>query len=161
MAQLQVETEGRASHGLLLALLGQEAAARFRRALRPLDLAAQQFMVLQQLEAVGSSWQAELADALGIDYSNLAGVTAELCRRGLIERKRDEADRRRYVVELTRPGTRLVGKAARAIRADEGGMLSSLGGDEQDQLWDLLRRVADGLDLCPGTTAESCAAAAD
>ena len=161
MAQLQVETEGRASHGLLLALLGQEATARFRRALRPLDLAAQQFMVLQQLDAVGSSSQAELADALGIDYSNLAGVTAELCRRGLIERKRDAADRRRYVVELTAAGTRLVGDAARAIRADEHGMLSGLGEDEQDQLWDLLRRVADELELCPGTPAEACAEAAD
>ena len=55
----------RIPYGVLLARLGQEATARFRRSLRPLNLGAQQFIVLKQLEAVGSCSQAELADALG------------------------------------------------------------------------------------------------
>ena len=70
--------------GALLSRLGQEANARFRRALRPLDLGAQQFIALKQLEAMGAASQAALADAVGIDYSNLASVSAELCDRGLI-----------------------------------------------------------------------------
>ena len=35
--------------GVLLARLGQESMARFRKALRPLDLSAQQFVVLKQV----------------------------------------------------------------------------------------------------------------
>jgi hypothetical protein len=39
-------------------------------------------------------------------------------------------------------------------------MLSSLGETEREQLWDLLRRMADALELCPATEAEACAEAA-
>ena len=160
MAQTPANAVERIPYGLLLARLGHEATAGFRRSLRPLNLGAQQFIVLKQLQAFGSCSQGELADALGIDYSNLAGVTGELYRRGLIERHRDEADRRRYVVELTDEGRQLLADADQAIEASEEGMLSSLDETERDQLWDLLRRMADALELCPATEAEACAEAA-
>ncbi len=67
----------------LLAGLGRGATARARRALRPLGLGAQEYLVLDQLRVLGQASQTELADALGIDRSNLATVAAELCdRRG-------------------------------------------------------------------------------
>ena len=159
MAQAAAGTE-RIPYGLLLARLGQEATARFRRSVRPLNLGAQQFIVLKQLEALGPCSQGALADALGIDYSNLASVTGELYRRELIERSRDEADRRRYVVELTTDGRQLLADADNAVGAGEEDMLSVLGEVERDQLWDLLRRIADSLELCPSTEAEACTEAA-
>jgi DNA-binding MarR family transcriptional regulator len=159
MAQASADTE-RIPYGLLLARLGQEATARFRRSVRPLNLGAQQFIVLKQLEALGPCSQGALADALGIDYSNLASVTGELYRRELIERNRDEADRRRYVVELTTDGRQLLADADNAVGAGEEDMLSVLGEVERDQLWDLLRRIADSLELCPSTEAEACTEAA-
>ena len=159
MAQTAAGTE-RIPYGLLLARLGQEATARFRRSVRPLNLGAQQFIVLKQLEALGSCSQSALADALGIDYSNLASVTGELYRRELIERSRDESDRRRYVVELTPAGRQLLADADNAVVAGEEDMLSVLGEGERDQLWELLRRIADSLELCPSTEAEACTEAA-
>jgi DNA-binding MarR family transcriptional regulator len=156
MAQVAAGTE-RIPYGLLLARLGQEATARFRRSVRPLNLGAQQFIVLKQLQALGPCSQGQLADALGIDYSNLAGVTGELYRRELIERNRDETDRRRYVVELTEAGLRLLADADNAVGAGEEDMLSVLGDGEREQLWELLRRIADSLELCPSTEAEACA----
>jgi DNA-binding MarR family transcriptional regulator len=155
MAQAQAAGVDRIPYGLLLARLGQESTARFRRALRPLNLGAQQFIVLKQLQVFGSCSQGELADALGIDYSNLAGVTQQIYERGLIERHRDPADRRRYVVQLTADGSRLLADADNAILAGEEGMLSSLEGSERAQLWELLRRMADALELCPGNEAEA------
>jgi DNA-binding MarR family transcriptional regulator len=160
MAQAQQSAVDRIPYGLLLARLGQESTARFRRALRPLNVGAQQFIVLKQLQVFGSCSQGELADALGIDYSNLAGVTGQLYERGLIERHRDPADRRRYVVQLTEDGRRLLADADNAIEAGEEGMLSSLDEVERDQLWDLLRRMADALELCPGSEAEAVEACA-
>jgi DNA-binding MarR family transcriptional regulator len=154
MAQAAASTE-RIPYGLLLARLGQEATARFRRSVRPLDLGAQQFIVLKQLQALGTCSQGQLADALGIDYSNLASVTGELYRRELIARSRDESDRRRYVVELTEGGRQLLADADNAVGAGEQDMLSVLDESEQDQLWELLRRIADSLALCP-TEAEAC-----
>ena len=137
--------------GVLLARLGQEAMARFRKALRPLDLSAQHYVVLKQLEAFGASTQTTLADALGLDYSNLATVTAELHDRGLIERYRHESDRRRYVVELSTPGTELIAQADAAVAEGEEGMVRTLSEEERDRFWLLLREVGDAAQLCPNT----------
>lgn len=158
MAQAAASTE-RIPYGLVLARLGQEATARFRKSVRPLNLGAQQFIVLKQLQALGECSQGELADALGIDYSNLASVTGELYRRGLVERDRDPNDRRRYVVELTAEGRQMLADADKAVGVGEEDMLSVLTEAEREQLWELLRRMADSLELCP-TEAEACAEAA-
>jgi MarR family transcriptional regulator, lower aerobic nicotinate degradation pathway regulator len=164
VAQVQQNAVERIPYGLLLARLGQESTARFRRSLRPLNLGAQQFIVLKQLQVFGSCSQGELADALGIDYSNLASVTGQLYSRGLIERHRDPADRRRYVVELTEDGQQLLADGDRAVESGEEDMLNSLDQAEREQLWDLLRRMADALELCPSNeveAVEACVEAAE
>ena len=163
MAQAQSYID-RIPYGLLLARLGQESVARFRRSLRPLNLGAKQFIVLKQLQAFGSCSQGELADALGIDYSNLAGVTGQQYSRGLIERHRAPADRCLYVVELTDDGRQLLADGDRAVESGEEDMLNSLDQAEREQLWDLLRRMADALELCPGNeveAVEACVEAAE
>jgi DNA-binding MarR family transcriptional regulator len=141
----------------LLAGLGRDATARVRRAIRPLGLGAQQFLVLEQLQMLGEASQAELADALGIDRSNLAAIAAELADRGLVERNRHEVDRRRYVLRLGRAGERLLRRARGAIAAAENDLLGTLGDQEREQLYTLLRRLADGVDLCPTADHDACA----
>jgi DNA-binding MarR family transcriptional regulator len=141
----------------LLAGLGREATARARRALRPLGVGAQQFVVLSQLEALGEPSQAELADAAGIDRSNLATIVAELCERGLVERARDTDDRRRYVLRLSQAGARLLRRTDGAIAAAEDDLLAPLEPAQREQLYSLLRRVADGVELCPTGDHDACA----
>jgi MarR family transcriptional regulator, lower aerobic nicotinate degradation pathway regulator len=133
----------------LLAGLGRDATARVRRAMRPVGLGAQQFLVLKQLQVLGETSQAELADALGIDRSNLASIVAALCDRGLAERTRHEIDRRRYVLRLSRAGEQLLGRTEGAIAAEEQDLLSPLDQREREQVYALLRRLADGVELCP------------
>jgi DNA-binding MarR family transcriptional regulator len=133
----------------LLAGLGRDATARVRRAMRPVGLGAQQFLVLKQLQVLGETSQAELADALGIDRSNLASIVAALCDRGLAERTRHEIDRRRYVLRLSRAGAQLLRRTEGAIAAAEQDLLSPLDQQEREQIYALLRRLADGVELCP------------
>ena len=133
----------------LLSGLGRDATARVRRAIRPLGLGAQQFLVLQQLAMLGEASQAELADALAIDRSNLASIATALCEHGLAERRRDERDRRRYVLRLSRAGERLLRRAEGALAAAEEDLLGPLGQRQRDQLYALLRQLADGVELCP------------
>jgi DNA-binding MarR family transcriptional regulator len=140
----------------LLAGLGRDATARVRRALRPLGLGAQQFLVLQQLQAVGPTSQAELADALGIDRSNLAAITAELSDRDLVARTRDEGDRRRYVLRLSPAGERLLRRTDGTIAAAEDDLLAPLDPEQREQLYGLLRRLADGVELCPTAGHDGC-----
>ena len=152
--------EQRLPFGVLLARLGQESMARFRKALRPLDLSAQQYVVLKQLQTIGAASQTTLADALGLDYSNLATVTAELSDSGLIERYRHESDRRRYVIELSRNGAERVAEADQALAEGEEGMLGTLSEDDRERFWLMLRQVADAAELCPRTPVEDAAACA-
>jgi MarR family transcriptional regulator, lower aerobic nicotinate degradation pathway regulator len=141
----------------LLAGLGRDATARVRRAMRPLGLGAQQFLVLKQLQALGQTSQAELADALGIDRSNLAAIAAELSDRDLVERTRHEIDRRRYVLRLSRAGERLLRRTEGAIALCDEDLLAPLDHEQRKQLYVLLRRLADGVELCPTADDDACA----
>jgi DNA-binding MarR family transcriptional regulator len=140
----------------LLAFLGRDATARVRRALRPLGLGAQQFLVLKQLQSLGQASQGELADALGIDPSNLAAIASELSDRDLVARTRDEGDRRRYVLRLSPAGARLLRRTDRAIAAAEDDLLAPLDREQREQLYGLMRRLADGADLCPVAGTGAC-----
>jgi DNA-binding MarR family transcriptional regulator len=119
---------------MLLTGLGRESTARVRRAMRPLGLGAQHFLVLRQLKVLGESSQAELADGLGIDRSNLTDVVDSLCADGLIERSRDEADRRRNVLRLSAAGKRLLRRTEGAIANAEEELLAALDAGQRQQL---------------------------
>jgi DNA-binding MarR family transcriptional regulator len=149
-------TEEHVAMSALLAGLGRDATARVRRALRPLGLGAQQYLVLDQLRMLGAPSQAELADALGIDRSNLAAIAADLCDRGLAERTRDDADRRRYVLRLSPDGERLLHRTQGAVAAAEDDLLAPLDAAQREELYALLRRLADGVDLCPAAGPDAC-----
>ena len=142
----------------LLTGLGREATARVRRAMRPLGLGAQQFLLMKQLQVLDQASQAELADALAIDPSNLAAIATDLADRDLVERTRDEVDRRRYVLRLSRAGAQLLRRTEGAIAAAESDLLAPLDPEQRDQLYALLRRLADGVELCPTADGDSCAA---
>ena len=141
----------------LLAGLGREATARVRRAMRPLGLGAQQFVVMKQLQALGQTSQAELADALAIDRSNLAAIAADLAARDLVERTRHEVDRRRYVLRLTRAGEQLLRRTEGEMLLAESDLLAPLDQEQREQLYTLLRRLADGVELCPTPDNDACA----
>ena len=144
------------SMSTLLAALGRDATARVRRAIRPLGLGAQQFLVLSQLRVLGEASQAELADAAGVDRSNLATLVNELCDRGLVARTRHELDRRRYVLRLSTAGERLLLRTDGAVAAAEDDLLSPLDETRRAQLYALLRQLADGVDLCPSGDGTAC-----
>jgi DNA-binding MarR family transcriptional regulator len=141
----------------LLAGLGREATARVRRAMRPLGLGAQQFHVMKQLQRLGQTSQAELADALAIDPSNLAAIAADLADRDLVERTRDDVDRRRYVLRLSRAGEGLLSRTEGAMAAAEADLLGPLDHEQREQLYALVRRLADGVDFCPTADHDACA----
>lgn len=141
--------DDRLPYGIMLSKLGGETMGRYRRALRPLELNAQHYVVLKQLQNIGTASQAALAEALGLDYSNLATITGDLAGRELIERYRHESDRRRYVVELSEAGRKLLDEADAAVAEGEQLFADALEPEEREQFWKLLSKVADAAKLCP------------
>jgi MarR family transcriptional regulator, lower aerobic nicotinate degradation pathway regulator len=99
------------------------------------------FTVLTSLLAQGPASQAELGRRLWIDRSDLHALLGELERDGLVARVRDEQDRRRNIVTLTRAGRGAQARLDRRIEAAQDALLEPLSAGERRELSRLLQKV--------------------
>jgi DNA-binding MarR family transcriptional regulator len=96
---------------LLLAKLGNEVLARAEDPLAALGMSPRQYNLLSVLDTDTPESQLELAQLCGLMPAQVVPVLDELESRGLVERKRSEADRRRSVVRCTDQGRMLLEQA--------------------------------------------------
>ncbi len=111
---------------LLLVKLGNEVAARAQDPLAGIGLSGRQYMALAILSSDEPSSQLELARLCGLLPAQVVPVVDELQRRGLVERRRDEADRRRSVVRATPRGLELLARADRLAESIEADLFGDL-----------------------------------
>src|SRR5436305_2646148 len=86
--------------------------------------------------------QGAIAEALGYDKGQLVGLLDELEQGGLIERRRDTADRRRHVVQMTAAGQKALDRIRDVSQRLESEFLAALSDEEREQLQRLLLRLA-------------------
>lgn len=137
-----------ATPGLLVAQVGRAATRRYKAALSPIGLKPRPTAALMQLRREGPISQQSLAESLDIDPANLVAVLNQLEHEGLATRRRDPADRRRHVVEITKRGVKRLDQVERAIAEVEEALFSALDPDERLQLQQLLARVSPGNYWC-------------
>jgi DNA-binding MarR family transcriptional regulator len=90
--------------GFLLVRLAMGFKARAIAELEAAGYSQYHYSVLAVLGEQPRRTQATIAEALGVDPSQLVGILDALEDRGLSERQRDPDDRRRHVVSLTTKG---------------------------------------------------------
>ncbi|MFY9934136.1 MAG: MarR family transcriptional regulator [Streptosporangiaceae bacterium] len=137
------ETEVRTEHQLLpliehLARVGRRAA---EASMAPGGLRPRHLIALRLLSEHGPASQQGLADVLSLDPSNVVGLLNELEERGLITRRRDPADRRRHIVELSAQGDKELGLANARLSCVEDDLLQVLTAEERETLYCLLVRA--------------------
>ena len=129
--------------GQLLFVAAQAAEALARERLEPLGLAPRAWGVLSTLVESGPLSQIELATALSIDRTAMVYLLDELEEQDLVERVRNPADRRAFLIHLTPRGRRLQKKAAAELAGQAERLLDPLAPAERRQLVDLLARVTE------------------
>ncbi|MFG2297014.1 MarR family winged helix-turn-helix transcriptional regulator [Streptomyces sp. NPDC048603] len=126
--------------GLQLAWHGSVTETRIRKALGAAGLTPRHAMTLMHLDA-GPVGQRALAERLEVDPSVLVGILNDLETEGLVERRRDPADRRRHIVAITGSGSAALGQTNAALDEVERGIFGNLSDEECEQLRTLLGRV--------------------
>jgi DNA-binding MarR family transcriptional regulator len=102
------------------------------------DVRRAHFSVLGVLEEDGAASQADLGRRLWIDRSDMHGLLEDLELQGLVERRRDDGDRRRNVVQITARGRRALLRMERAVEGAQAELLRPLGAAERRELVRLL-----------------------
>ncbi|MDQ0031614.1 MarR family winged helix-turn-helix transcriptional regulator [Arthrobacter bambusae] len=127
--------------GFLLARHGRIMNSHLRQALDSSGLSPRHAVLLCRLDESGPASQQDLIDFLSIDASALVAVLNDLERDGLAERRRDPADRRRHIVEITAEGKRAVASIDVAVADVEREAFTGFSAEELQQLHGLLSRI--------------------
>ena len=132
---------------LVLGKLGYAIKRRAIEALEADGASLYDFSVLGILAQGACEGQNSLADMLQLDRSQLVGLLDGLEERGLIERRRDPADRRRHTLSLTAAGAQEFERVREIVKQVEGEFLAPLSKDERKTLYDLARRTLAAHDV--------------
>ncbi|MBD0369845.1 MAG: MarR family transcriptional regulator [Pyrinomonadaceae bacterium] len=114
---------------------------QLQKHLSELDLTLPQVQVLRILHREGTVPTGKLAQCLRISAPATTQLTDRLLRKGLIERRASEDDRRAVLVALSAEGQGLIDKFRERRNAIFGAALSQLSEAEQAQVVSSLQKV--------------------
>jgi DNA-binding MarR family transcriptional regulator len=135
-------TVGHDGFGYLLVQLGTRAARLFAEQLAPLGLEPRHAGMLLRLAANEGKSQQAVGELIGLNPTRMVFLVDELEERGLVQRRRNAADRRSYALYLTDCGREVVGQVGTATARHSSGLGASLTEAERGQLTALLRQLA-------------------
>ena len=86
--------------------------------------------------------QTELSFASGRDKSSVTPVVEDLVRRGLVERKRMDSDRRTYRLNVTPAGKKILMTLTRCARRHERNLDHVIGARDRKRFVQILKKIA-------------------
>lgn len=133
------------SHTGTIVLLTRLARAVYRRSPESLlGIKLKELGTLAYLRDHGRITQQALSGGLCTDANTCVLLLNELEAAGRVQRRRDPADRRRHLVEITADGLAALDRAEAAQSSIEDEVLATLTPEERDALRSLLERALDG-----------------
>jgi DNA-binding MarR family transcriptional regulator len=134
--------------GTVVMLMRLATAIKKRSTEELMGVKLRQLMLLSYLRYGAPALQQQLCEALWLDANNCVLLLNELEDMGYIERRRDPADRRRHVVELTDEGRAALERAERAQESLGDELFAALSEEERATLRSLLGRSLEPAAPC-------------
>ncbi len=134
--------------GTVVMLMRLATAIKKRSTEELMGVKLRQLMLLSYLRYGAPALQQQLCEALWLDANNCVLLLNELEDMGYIERRRDPADRRRHVVELTDEGRAALERAERAQESLGDELFAALSEEERATLRSLLGRALEPAASC-------------
>jgi len=131
--------------GLYLTQVAKVVSRAFDDALARAGGSLPMWLVLISLKSRQAASQRELAETVGIQGATLTHHLNAMESAGLLTRRRDPANRRIHVVELTPEGDALFVRLRDAALAFDARLRSGLSEPDLAQLQDLLTRLRDNV----------------
>ena len=138
---LQIAMAVDTSPGTVVMLLRLAKVIHKRSTDERLGIKLRQLMLLSYLRAGAPAPQQQLCESLWLDPNNCVLLLNELEEMGYVERRRDPADRRRHMVDITDEGRVALERAERAQEEIGDELLSALSDEERATLRSLLSRA--------------------
>ena len=107
-----------------------------------IELSPEQWLILNRLTNLEGLRQSELIDATFKDRPNVSRMLASLERKGLIRRKTDSEDSRRYRVHLTAKGRELHERLVPSVKRERKRVYKGLSNTD----FDAVKHVLDTID---------------
>ena len=134
--------------GTVVMLMRLATAIKKRSTEELMGVKMRQLMLLSYLRYGAPALQQQLCEALWLDANNCVLLLNELEDMGYIERRRDPADRRRHMVELTDEGRAALERAERAQESIGDELFAALSEEERATLRSLLGRALEPAASC-------------
>jgi DNA-binding MarR family transcriptional regulator len=120
------------SPGLALNKVANAISNQFAAGLKPIGIRPSHYGVLRTVAARPGISQQDIGDAIGLAPSWIMSIIDELEGSGLLERRRDPADRRKHQVHLTTPGRDIMARAEEVSREIDTEVMSSIPHADRD-----------------------------
>ncbi len=128
----------------------ESVSARVHRHLVEKGVTTSQFGVLEMIFHLGPLSQGMIGRKLLRSGGNMTLVVDNLEKRGLVRRRRNESDKRYYMVELTPRGAELVGELFPSYTDKVVEQMRALTTAEMEELGMLCKKLGKQADLYPG-----------
>ncbi|GLT12220.1 MarR family winged helix-turn-helix transcriptional regulator [Sulfitobacter porphyrae] len=129
--------------GYLIRRLHQIHLGLFAEECRDEDVTPVQFGMLSVLASGAEMDQLSLSTSVGVDRVSGADVIKRLERRGLLQRKRSEVDRRARVISITPLGAEFVENVRPKMAQAQAKLVAPLTEDELAELERILKKLID------------------
>jgi len=137
--------------GFLIRRLHQIHTALFLEETQKYGITPVQYSLMTALHEQGELDQVSLAEAIGLERTNVADVIERLVARGLLSRRQNESDRRAKLHKLTVKGRNLVKRMSDAVQRAHDRTIDALEPAERDVLMALMVRLVDANNGHDGT----------